>query len=33
MCSTTWKEGKLAPRYVGTFKIIERISKVVYQLD
>ena len=26
------KKGKLSPRYVGSFEIIERISEVAYRL-
>ena len=27
------KKGKLAPRYVGLFRILERIRKVAYRLE
>ena len=27
------KKGKLAPRYIGPFEILERIGMVVYRLD
>ncbi|GJX84485.1 putative reverse transcriptase domain-containing protein [Tanacetum coccineum] len=29
---TVWKEGKLAPRYVGPFEILERTDRVAYRL-
>nr|GFA48582.1 hypothetical protein [Tanacetum cinerariifolium] len=28
-----WKKGKLAPRFVGPFEIIEKVGHVVYRLD
>ena len=27
------KQGKLSPRYIGPFEIVERISPVAYRLD
>nr|GFA54907.1 hypothetical protein [Tanacetum cinerariifolium] len=32
-CSTLWKKGKLAPRFVRPFKIIEKVGPVAYTLD
>ncbi|GJX68913.1 putative reverse transcriptase domain-containing protein [Tanacetum coccineum] len=32
-CSTLWEEGKLAPRFVGSFEIIEKVGPVAYRLD
>nr|GFC62071.1 hypothetical protein [Tanacetum cinerariifolium] len=28
-----WKKGKLAPRFVGQFEIIEKVGPVAYRLD
>ncbi|GKB61860.1 hypothetical protein Tco_0918046, partial [Tanacetum coccineum] len=32
-CGTLWEEGKLAPRFVGPFAIIEKVGLVAYQLN
>ncbi|GJV86546.1 hypothetical protein Tco_1530484 [Tanacetum coccineum] len=33
LCSTLWEERKLAPRFVGPFKIIKKVGLVAYRLD
>ncbi|GKD17763.1 putative reverse transcriptase domain-containing protein, partial [Tanacetum coccineum] len=32
-CGTLWEEGKLAPRFVGPFEIIEKVGPMAYRLD
>nr|GFB38958.1 putative reverse transcriptase domain-containing protein [Tanacetum cinerariifolium] len=33
ICGTLWEEGKLAPRFVGPFEIVDKVGPVAYRLD
>nr|GEU61478.1 hypothetical protein [Tanacetum cinerariifolium] len=33
LCGTLWEEGELAPRFIGSFEIIEKVGPVGYRLD
>ncbi|GKC07354.1 putative reverse transcriptase domain-containing protein [Tanacetum coccineum] len=32
-CGTLWEKGKLAPRFVGPFEIVEKVGPMAYGLD